>query len=567
MNTRTDISRLIASLTKRAVELFAPDELEEGLLARIKDHVSLTAYEAEKVQCVGMTDPIPLLDLYQPTRLKQNGASTQDIRSAREAAIIYAGPGQGKTTLLKYILLSGVDKHSDALLFFSLRTEGHTDLLCNLVDVLDSRRKFHRIPPRCEPILLLVDGYDEISEAQQKVVTTALFKFSQSRAGRFMLTCRSGYTVRNLKCNQHELAEFERADAVRYVDAYAQAFGIRGGLNGEILIGELEQRKLSYIASHPLMLTLACVIKSRTAPNLPHNSIELLRQAVETLDFRWDEARGIQRPKERLLSIHMIECTMLIAYEMTGLRVAKSQVLEIIGKYLKLLHRSGVGPEVVLDDIRKFFGLIVTTPDGYCQFVHSTIHDYLAARYMVENGRFEPGTIRKWDLRAAYAASLQHDASFSLHTAFVQSASIEAVRECLINGARFDVEGVANAVFLHFRAFHDFKDIQASPARVMLSCSSDFFDVADDAFLDAIARKALSYQNTNYVRVVLGFCLSEYRKRRLQFPAAVLPSLSNIFGSSTVELAVWRFGNLEEFKLSSVIETDLSASPDVQARS
>jgi hypothetical protein len=261
-----------------------------------------------------------------------------------------------------------------------------------------------------------------------------------------------------------------------------------------------------------------------------------------------------------MLSIHIMQCTTQIAYEMKGLRVPLREVLDIITRYLKLSRRSQLFPEQVLDDIRRFFGLITTTPDGYCQFVHKTIHDYLAARYSVENGLFQPARVTEWDLRAAYAASSLHDATQSLHCAFVNSRSIEAVRECLSNDARFDVELVARSVFSHFDVFRDYNYTYTKPEpsgtrRVTVSCKCDFFDLADEAFLDAIVRKASQVRHTNGVDAVLVFCMSEYWRRKFFVPRDAVPFVLDVFGSLDTVVAVCRSGNLDEFILRTVIQT------------
>jgi hypothetical protein len=554
----SQLDSTIATVRSRALEIFVSDEIQDDLRSTIQDHIDFTIREAELVQCVGMTQPVPLRDLYQPTRLKRGKTSLSEVIQVKSNTVIIAGPGQGKTTLLRHILLTESERSQIIPLFFTLRSAEHLDLLTKLVDALESRRMLYRIPPKCNPLLLLVDGYDEIGESEQKRVSETLNRFSGARVGGFALTCRTGYTVYGINCNQYELAEFDRDDAVRLTDAFAHAMRIDDQLQGKDLIKELEERKLSYIASHPLMLTLACVVKSSTNPKLPHNAVELLRQAMETLAFRWDEARGVRHRASltSLLSIHMMHCVMRIAYEMNDLRVSKGKVLDIIQRYLNLV-RQNIYREQVLDDIRRFFGLLETTPDGNCQFVHKTIHDYLYARYCVENGLFQPGRIDNWDIRAAYCTSLQHDATFSLHNALIHSRSIEAVRECLLNGARFDAEQLSNAVFAHFESFHSYS-YTSSPrlsdaTTITIASPSDFFDLADQGFLEAIIDKGQKIGNAIHVSVVFAFCLSEFRRRNLTFPKQAMAFLLRAFGSPNNVVAVSRFGTIEEIPLSTVL--------------
>jgi hypothetical protein len=270
----------------------------------------------------------------------------------------------------------------------------------------------------------------------------------------YIVTCRSGYSVPGVTADEYELSEFDREDGIRFVDAFARPMGVDVG--GEALITELERRKLTYITTHPLMLTLACVIKTRTNPNLPHNAVELLRQVTETLGYRWDEGKGVPRASQMgLSSYNLLESVMLIAHEMSGLKVPMADVVAIVRRYLVLIRRPDVDPERVVGEIRRFYGLLSTTPDGRVQFVHKTIHDYYAARYAVENQLYYPTRVLNWDTRAVYCACMTHDATRSLSTALLYSRSTEAFRECLVNSARFNAEVVAASVFEHFNKFHD----------------------------------------------------------------------------------------------------------------
>jgi len=320
----TDVRELIRVSTERVLAVFGQDEISDEFRAKIRYHTGLSTDEASTIQCVGMEEPISLLDLYQPTRIKQGATSVADLSKARQNALIYAGPGQGKTTLLRYLFLTEANGGAVVPLFFTLRKEEDILLLSEFIGILDNRRKLQRIPPKSDPILLLVDGYDEITNNQRKNVSDALNRYSVARAGTFILTCRSGYIVQGVKLKQYELDEFDRTDAIRLVDAFASAYAstlrIQKTFSGSSMIEELEDRKLTFIVSHPLMLTLACVVKSRVSPELPHNSVELLRQAMETLAFRWDESKGVKdrSTMTKMRSIHIMQCTMLVAYEMKG---------------------------------------------------------------------------------------------------------------------------------------------------------------------------------------------------------------------------------------------------------
>ncbi len=106
----------------------------------------------------------------------------------------------------------------------------------------------------------------------------------------------------------------------------------------------------------------------------------------------------------------------------------------------------------LLTEIAQWYGILVPTEPGYWQFAHRTIHDFLAARFMVENSKFNPRTIHDWGTREAYAACLLGDATESLVCALRVQRTTDAFTECLYNNALFDPHQVAKAVIEHFEA-------------------------------------------------------------------------------------------------------------------
>src|SRR5215471_9172918 len=143
-----EVARKISTLKQRTLACFAPDGIDDSLRSKIYDHIHMSAYEAATIQCVGMTQPIPISTLYQPTKLKGQ-TSIESLIAGKKSVAIYAGPGQGKTTLLRHLLFLMVEHPKQPAivpLFFALRTEKHTELLLELINVLDRRRRYYYIP-------------------------------------------------------------------------------------------------------------------------------------------------------------------------------------------------------------------------------------------------------------------------------------------------------------------------------------------------------------------------------------------------------------------------------------
>ena len=145
--------------------------------------------QTASVHCVGMRNPLPFDSIYQPTRLlvgpdesemaatdssplvwrdrvsrsilrgrafNEKSITIEELLRRDQDALIFGGPGWGKTTFLHHIFRSTVN-HEDVLpVLISLRQPTAIDDLVRYVDVCSRiQKKQHRA---CT--LLLVDGYD-----------------------------------------------------------------------------------------------------------------------------------------------------------------------------------------------------------------------------------------------------------------------------------------------------------------------------------------------------------------------------------------------------------------------
>src|SRR5687768_8009564 len=100
----------------RLRKLFGKDAGTQEFNARIERITRTGLRHAAWVQCIGMPKPIPIGEIYQHTKLIP-GYTGSDRRSddidafdilKRGNSIIRGGPGDGKTTLLHWILISSI---------------------------------------------------------------------------------------------------------------------------------------------------------------------------------------------------------------------------------------------------------------------------------------------------------------------------------------------------------------------------------------------------------------------------------------------------------------------------
>ena len=484
-----DIGSLASYLEERTRRLFGKDSETLDWLSRLHRRSKIALEQAAWVQCVGMERPIRIGEIYQPIQLEGKEGYRSGVRGRTDVfllleqqrdGVIFAGPGRGKTTLLNWLLLQLLTRKDHTALLFLLRTEDAVQELREFVDRLAAGSKTGI--PRQDHIILLVDGYDEIDEGQRKSVSEALILFRSLSVGNFYLTCRSFYDVYDLKADHYRLATFTDEDSFRFVTAFARCYACK--IDARQLLNSLQKRGLNDFATHPLMLTLICMLKTSTLPELPQNSLHLLKRAFDTLTFRWDEQKGvIRRSRIPIDGEDRVGCLMRIAYQMNGLIAAQEQVEAYTRYFLKLLQRKiNVDARQLLQEIAQWYGVLVPADGDKWQFAHRSIHDYLAARFAVEKGHFDPAKVRVWNSRAAYSVCLSHDATSGMIIALDRAHDIHAFTECLYNKVPFDPAEVSKAVLLHFKKYRPFLH-QPHGRWLTIDTDQDFSSLASDRFL------------------------------------------------------------------------------------
>jgi hypothetical protein len=456
-----------------------------------------------------MDRPIPIHQIYQPTILRQHNKIVdiaELIKSGRNG-VIWGSPGSGKTILLHWIYIQLQQELEFTPVLFTLRWPGAVDELELFVADLarsGSRKKSQRI-------ILLVDGYDELTLETRKLVSQHLRNFSALAIGSFYLTCRLYYEIVDLKAPHFDIGGFSRRDALSFVEAFLRIYG--EVFQAHALIDELEGKGFADFLESPLLLTLICILKTGPLPSLPRNTIGVIRRAIDTLTLRWDESKGIAR--EGAIPVdgeERIRCLMQIAYHMEQPIGPESGAFYFTEQYLSKLQRGHIDPGVFLRETAQWYGLFVPASNAEWAFVHRTIHDFLAARHWVETGAYAKGPISRWNTRAAYAACLLPDATPYVETSLIRNRELHFLVECLGNNAPFDVSVIAKAVIQHLRRYRDYT-YQKDGRIIRVGLITDFLHLVSDDFLAELVR-AGTFEHTEIHDVLYLVSAAEWRARR-----------------------------------------------------
>ena len=534
---------------QKFLKLFGKD-YESQELAKWYETLHETALiQTAKVYCVGMRNPLPFENVYQPTRLlvpPERGASdaesyawgdrvSRSILRGRSAnadsitideflrrdqdALIRGGPGWGKTTFLHHLFRSTVTRDDLLPVLITLRRPTAVSDLERYVEACSRiQKKQHRA---CT--LLLVDGYDEVNTEGRRRVSEALLRFQAFGAGKFYLTCRDYYQVSQLNTSEVRLEAFTRADQVRFVGVFLSAFSLVRQ-EAEVVVRQLEQRGFAEFLSHPLMLTLACIVQTSSSSAQPRSVLRLLEKALDVLCFQWDEQKLIDRQQSTPLDGHeRLRILKHIAYKAKSPFVRRQRAEETAAKQLTLLGRDNVNPRAALVEIARFYGILVPTEDGY-DFIHRTIHDFLAAKQWVESGEFAHTHTFEWNTRTGYAACLTENATDVLKEALVAPDGLPTATEIIGNYASFDNRTIADSLItyfsanervLHYERRSSSEDFRRYSPRITGHLESDFVRLANVRFLDFIVEYFCD-RHSKVPDVLVAYAVTELYGRRVK---------------------------------------------------
>jgi hypothetical protein len=522
-------------LEEKAKSIFGKDSAAVELGAWLKGLQSTAMSQARFVQCVGMHKPIDFHAIYQPTSLAirsaigtgdtyayQNRVSRsisashamaykainiEDFFEDDNDSIIYAGPGWGKTTFLHSIYRRYVDSTGVYPLLITLRRPTALEDLNRFVAAVEKITK----KQRQNSVLLLVDGYDEIPLAQRKLVSEYLLRFQGLGVGKFYLTCREYYDVINLSASEVRVGGFTIREKYKFVEAFLKAFESR--IDPKSLVNELEDRGFTEFLSHPLLLALACIVKTSPGSSEPRSALRLLERAIEVLRDRWDQSKGLSREAFTPLDGRdRIQVLKRIAFIATTSYIQSGRAETAARTQIDLLNFDKIDPHKVLLETAQFYGILVPC-DGGWEFVHRTVHDFLAALYWVETGAFASVKSHSWTARTAYAACLTQDASAIFQAALSAEQGLPVVAEMLSNGAPMSVKLVAQALKVYFsksRRVEVLSDPGGQPFTATLA--SDFIRGASTRLLDRLVDEYSKSRN-NVTDAICAYCLLELKSR------------------------------------------------------
>jgi hypothetical protein len=424
------IDLLIERVPPRSAEDAA---FEQRYAAYIEqEHSQLTIYglDLNQEREWPLDDAYLSLEARGREELEDSNAAPQRAERAlagKERVLLRGLAGSGKTTLVQWLAIATARQDANA-------DDGMTHLLGRVPFVLPMRTLTRDGGPLPTPDrflaavnnplaaaqpdgwidrllsarrgLLLVDGIDEIPEAEREDARRWLRRLNATYPGNLWLVTARPAAVREDWLGREDFTDLTLApmgsrDMQAFVHRWHRAADVRDPEVENALLDLVRSRTdLATLATNPLMCAMICALHRERNGHLPHGRKALYDAALAMLLERRDRERP-DRPRVggELDADTQISLLQKLAYWLINngrSEMTHDVAAALIGQALPYIHRGGklgTGDEVLRHLIERS-GVLREPASGAVDFVHRTFQDYLGAREIVEWQHF-PALIEK----------------------------------------------------------------------------------------------------------------------------------------------------------------------------
>lgn len=355
-----------------------------------------------------------------------------EILARDHACVILGEPGAGKTTILRYVALVLAEGDIERRLRLkgkklpilvplasyeaALRSDDSLTPNMYLARYYEQEHALKNVSSLFEYYLsrgeaiVLFDGLDEVLTLENRVLIARRVKtfvdVATSQGNKIVITSRivgyreaplpgylPHYTVLNF--NQKEIQQF----VMRWCHAYevwlaneaSEEVRHKSLIQSRQLIEAIHSNPgIENLATNPLLLTILALIH-RQEKKLPHRRVELYEVYVRTLIERWGRTRSLSGRTISPLSLDYYKLVKILAPLALWMQRERAsgtaRRVEVVRHIKLVMERMGYESaeaqdeaEQLLDDLRRYSGLLVERGRDAYGFTHLTFQEYFAAR-------------------------------------------------------------------------------------------------------------------------------------------------------------------------------------------
>jgi len=283
--------------------------------------------------------------------------------------VILGNSGQGKSMLLRqYFFEKNVSQIETIVMYVTLSNydgEPLNDFIIESLeesDVLKHNRPALENPLREGRIVLLLDGYDEISEDQKPIFTNELERFSQDplyRKNRILISSRFVADI-PIHHRPYQVLPFTDQQMKSLITMFHRR---------EIIDNVMADPALKELLRNPFLLTMFIIAKKRIGKGGKVSKADIISECLRSWLRRWEE---------KMVEGDQYDFT--VKHEILGklaLNLVNEQKLDFTSSQFFEIIDSQVDAEFLEDCVARD-NILIKTRDQY-KFYHRTFQEYFAA--------------------------------------------------------------------------------------------------------------------------------------------------------------------------------------------
>ena len=308
--------------------------------------------------------------------------------------LVYGRPGIGKSTFCKKAAYDWSKASKEVLMNFYIFLLIKLRDVCDLEDIRDVLRAskllasdgpisvdslYDYIINNQDKVLLILDGYDEYSFAEEHSPILAIWKGEQLR------DCHVIVTTRQLKCDElrgpsHVQLEIQGFKSREQKRTFARKF-LAGEQDLDEFMSYLEEKDLYDMAEIPLLLLVLCILwKEKYQEGLPKSRADIFTQFIQTiLD---------QKGKSQLLMPFQKVTSTEAREDLSNIGKAAFEALLQDRRYVRCSKLPGniSSSFKKLSDVGlvHIVNLTSLNPEKEAYFIHKSVQEFLAAWHIKE---------------------------------------------------------------------------------------------------------------------------------------------------------------------------------------
>ena len=377
---------------------------------------------------------------------------TDMFKERRKRMLVYGRPGIGKSTFCKKVAYDWSKNLREILMNFSILLLIKLRDVCDVGNIRDVLRAskllasdgpisvdslYDYIINNQDKVLLILDGYDEYSFAEERSPILAIWK------GEKLRDCHVIVTTRQIECDElrgpsHVQLEIQGFKSREQKETFARKL-LAGEEDPDEFMSYLYDNDLGGMAEIPLLLLMLCILwKEKHHVGLPKSRADIFTQFIQTM---LDHKGGSRQPRP---------------FQKVNSTEAKED-LSNLGKaaFEALLQDGYVRCSELPDNISRSFqklsevglfqivNLTSLNPEKGAYFIHKSVQEFLAAWHIKEEvlsikGESTPSLskvesfekIDKMDEVLKFACELSTEAACAVFHHVGSVGSKESVSEC-----------------------------------------------------------------------------------------------------------------------------------------